>query len=175
MVRRWLILAPLALLAAFVIAVVTRDPLAGRPKPSPMVGQLMPGFDLPGLDAAHPGLASADLRQGTVTLVNLFASWCLPCVAEAPQLKALANRGVVVHAVAVRDRPAEVQAFLKARDDPFRRVGLDPKGDVPHALAADGLPETYVVDGNGVVRYRHVGEIRPEDVPVLLEQIARAK
>ncbi len=174
MLRRFVLLAPLALLAALLIAIWAREPAGPRQAPSPMIDKPVPTFDLPGLDAAHPGLSSRDLRQGTVTLVNLFASWCLPCAAEAPQLKALADRGVVIHAIALRDEPAKVQAFLKRHGDPFRRIGLDPKGDLRRAFGASGLPETYVIDGNGVIRYRHVGDVRREDLPELLERIGKA-
>lgn len=174
MARRFAILVPLALLAALAIALLTRNGDRSPPDP-PQIGKPVPAFDLPGLDAAHPGLSNADLRQGTVTLVNLFASWCLPCVAEAPQLKALADRGVVIHAIALRDEPANIQAFLKRHGDPFRRIALDPKGDMRRAFGASGLPETYLVDGDGIVRYRQIGDIRPEDVPDLIARIDAAR
>jgi len=180
MVRRLLWLAPLALLASVAFVLLTRERLpssvGGSPfGESPLVGKPVPAFDLPGLDAENPGLSDADLRQGTVTLVNFFASWCLPCAAEAPQLEALAASGVVIHAVALRDRPADVAAFLARHGDPFRRIGLDPDGKLQAAFGSQGLPETYVVDGKGVVRYRHLGDLRPEHVIELRRRLQAAR
>jgi cytochrome c biogenesis protein CcmG/thiol:disulfide interchange protein DsbE len=176
MARRLIIMAPLALFALFVAVVLfglartDRDVIR-----SAMVGKPLPEFDLPGLDPENPGLATADLRQGTVTLVNLFASWCLPCQAEAPQLEALERRGVVIHAIAVRDQPQAVTGFLQRYGDPFRRIGLDPQGRLQIDLGSSGVPETFVVDGSGIIRHQHIGVIRPEDVPRLLEAVAEAR
>ena len=176
MTRRLIILTPLIMLAAFLLVVAygLRQP-GDRAVRSAMIGQPIPTFDLPGLDAAHPGLSSKDLKQGTVTLVNLFGSWCLPCAVEAPHLKALADRGVVIHAIAIRDTPADVQAFLKRHGDPFRRIGLDPEARAQIAFGASGVPETFVIDGQGIIRHQHIGDIRAEHIPELLAQVAEAK
>jgi cytochrome c biogenesis protein CcmG/thiol:disulfide interchange protein DsbE len=82
---------------------------------------------------------------------------------------------VVIHAIAVRDAPADIRAFLDRHGDPFRRIALDPKGDMRRAFGASGLPETYLIDGEGVIRYRHIGDIRPEHVPDLLARIDAAR
>lgn len=174
--RRAVLLAPAALFAAFALLVgfgPRRAPAPARPV-SALVGRALPAFDLPGLDAAHPGLASADLRRGTVTMVNLFASWCLPCRAEAPRLAALAADGVPVHGIAVDDTPRALARFFGVHGDPFRRVGLDAGGRTMRRLGARGLPETLVVDGAGVVRYHHVGEIRDDDLVRVRDELARA-
>lgn len=176
MTRRIALLVPLAMFLAFVALSIYR---LGQPAEhvikSQMVGKPVPEFDLAGLDAENPGLATSDLRQGTVTLVNVFASWCIPCRVEAPQLDALAKQGVVIHAIAVRDKPAKVGAFLKANGDPFARIGMDPESRVMLALGASGVPETFLVDGKGIVRKQYIGEIRPEDVAQVLRDVEAAK
>lgn len=176
MARRIALFAPLTLFVLF-IAVVLFGLGRGDQEiiRSAMVGKPIPAFDLPGLDPENPGLASSDLRQGNVTLVNLFASWCLPCQVEAPQLDALEKQGVVIHAIAVRDRPVAVRAFLDRFGDPFRRIGLDPRGRLQIDLGSSGVPETFVVDGKGIIRHQHIGDIRPEDIPAILQAIAEAK
>ncbi len=174
--RKLALFVPLALFIAFLGFTMFN---LGRPQQqviaSKMVGQPMPTFALQGLDALHPGLETGDLQRGTVTLVNVFASWCLPCQTEAPQLKALADQGVVVHGIAVRDQGAAVRRFLDRHGNPYRRIGLDPAGQTQIALGSSGVPETFVVDGKGIIRYQHIGEIRPEHVQMLLAEIAKAK
>ena len=173
MIRRLAIIAPLLAFAAFVALVLSRPQ---QPKADPtLVGHAVPAFDLPGLDALHPGLSDADLRHGTVTVVNLFASWCLPCRVEAPQLKALQARGLVVHGIAVADKPADTRAFVRQFGDPFARVGLDADRKVSKAFRIGGLPETFVVDGHGTIVLHHVGEIRPETIPEIVAAVAKAR
>lgn len=167
-----LLIRRLAWAAVALLAVAVAVAWLLRPVPpiaaSPMVGQSVPSFDLPGLDAAHPGLAASDLRQGSVTVVNLFASWCLPCRLEAPQLRALADKGATIHGIAVADRPLDAQAFLAKVGNPYRRIGLDPDRIASQAWRSSGVPETYVVDGQGVVIAQRSGPLRPEDVADLL-------
>lgn len=141
---------------------------------SQMIGKPMPAFALEGV-AGAPGLAAADLRNGKPALVNIFASWCLPCAVEAPQLKVLQARGATIHGIATRDQPADVLRFLERHGNPFTRIGLDAGGRMLLAFGASGVPETYVVDGRGVIRHQHLGEIRPEHVDVLLAELEKAR
>ncbi len=141
---------------------------------SRMVGQPLPDFALEG-PGERPGLRTADLGRGQPVLVNLFASWCLPCAVEAPQLEALSREGIVIHGIAVRDAPERVAAFLDRHGDPFDRIGLDSDGRMMLTLGASGVPETYVVDGRGVIRHQHIGEIRPEHLPVLRRALEAAR
>lgn len=174
--KRIALFAPLALFIAFLLVASLN---LGRPQQqviaSRLVGAPMPDFALEGLSDLQPGLATSDLRRGTVTLVNLFASWCLPCIAEAPQLLALAEEGVVIHAIAIRDARPAISRFLARHGNPFRRIGLDPAGAAQIALGSSGVPETFVVDGAGIIRYQHIGEIRPEHLPRLRAEIAKAR
>lgn len=174
--KRLALIVPLLMFVGFVaLAVFGLGRGEQRVIESKMVGKQFPEIDLAGLDALHPGLASSDLRQGTVTLVNVFASWCVPCRVEAPQLAALADKGVVIHAVAVRDKPADVRAFLAEYGDPFRRVGMDRESRAMVALGASGVPESFLVDGNGTITKQYIGEIRPEKVDEILSDIETAK
>jgi cytochrome c biogenesis protein CcmG/thiol:disulfide interchange protein DsbE len=134
---------------------------------SKMIGKPMPDFALQPSVPGHSGLAIADLRSGSPRLVNVFASWCVPCRAEAPQLMTLRQRGIPIEGVAIRDRSEDVAAFLAQYGDPFDRIGADPESRVQFALGSSGVPETFVVDGKGVIRHQHIGDIRPEDMATI--------
>lgn len=172
---RWAIWLPLGLFAAFVVLVLIGllRP-ADRNVASTLVGKPVPAFDLPPALPGRPGLDSKVLANGKPHLVNIFASWCLPCRVEAPQLGALARAGVPIEGISVRDTTEALQGFLTQYGDPFQRIGADDDGKVQLALGSSGVPETYVVDGKGVIRYQHIGEIRPEHVPLLLDKLREA-
>ncbi len=113
---------------------------------------------------------------GKPRLLNVFASWCIPCVAEAPQLMKLKQAGVEIDAVAVRDTPEAVQEFLARYGDPYaadRR--RPPEPSLQLALGSSGVPETFVVDSKGVIVEQHIGDVREEDVPDLLAKLKAAQ
>ena len=141
---------------------------------SAMVGQPMPAFDLPPATESRPGLSSADLTDGSPKLLNVFASWCVPCRAEAPQLEALERSGAQIVAVAIRDRPEDVDRFLQIYGNPFTRIGSDDISEVQMAIGSSGVPETFVISGDGTITYQHIGDIRAEHVPLLLEELRKA-
>lgn len=142
---------------------------------SHMIGKPVPDFAFEGT-AGAAGLSRADLSAGgPPVLVNVFASWCLPCAVEAPHLQALADKGATVHGIAVRDTPDNVAGFLGKHGNPFTRIALDTQGRMMLALGASGVPETYVIDGKGIIRFQHLGEIRSEHVPILLAQLEKAR
>ena len=141
---------------------------------SAMIGQEIPAFDLPAAVPDRPGLSSANLADGQPKLLNVFASWCVPCAAEAPNLARLEAGGANIVAVAIRDRPEDVAAFLAQYGNPFSRIGKDDISAVQLSLGSSGVPETFVVDGRGVIRYQHIGDIRDEDVAMLLEKLREA-
>ena len=132
--------------------------------PSALIGQSAPTLDLPGLDGA-PGLADADLRQGHVTVVNVFASWCAPCRAEHEFLMALAHdsdlaaKGVTLIGVAQKDPAENVRRFLGALGDPYAKVGLDGDGRAGIDWGVYGVPETFVVRGDGAIAFKQIGPI----------------
>lgn len=142
---------------------------------SAMIGKPMPAFDMRAASPDRPGLALADLKDGTPKLVNIWASWCIPCAAEAPQLAALAQQGVPIVGVAIRDRPDDVAAFLARYGNPFTRIGADDMSELQLSIGSSGVPETFVVDGKGIIRFQHIGDIRAEHVPLLLEELRKAR
>jgi cytochrome c biogenesis protein CcmG, thiol:disulfide interchange protein DsbE len=175
-VKRWILWVPLAVFLVFVatFAVGLYAP-ADRKITSKLVGKPLPEFALQPAVPSHPTVTSADLKQGEPRLLNVFASWCVPCIAEAPQLMELKRRGIPIDAIAIRDRPQDVAAFLARWGDPYQRIASDPNTQVQIALGSSGVPETFVVDGRGVIRYQHIGDIRPEHVPEILKAYEAAK
>ena len=141
---------------------------------SRMIGKTIPSFQLPPAIEGLPGLSSADLADGRPKLVNVFASWCIPCRVEAPQLEALRSQGVPIVAIAIRDRPEDLAQFFATYGNPFSAVGADEVSAVQLSIGSSGVPETFVVDGHGVIRYQHIGEIRPEHVPMLMAKLQEA-
>jgi cytochrome c biogenesis protein CcmG/thiol:disulfide interchange protein DsbE len=161
-----------AVLAALLWRIVSPDDRIIR---SRMVGKPVPNFVLAAALPGRPGLAAADLAGSGPRLVNLFASWCVPCIAEAPVLGELKSRGVAIDAIAIRDRPEDVAEFLARHGDPYARIGADPSSRAQIALGAAGVPESFVVDGGGVIRYQHVGPIEPADIPTIVDQLEQAR
>ena len=135
---------------------------------SALIGQPVPEFSLAPGAAGRPGVSSADLRNGRPHLVNVFASWCLPCRVEAPQLAALSRRGVPIVGIAVRDRPEDLAGFLAAYGDPFQAIGADGDRQVQMDLGSAGVPETFVIDGRGIIRHQHIGAITDGDVASIM-------
>ena len=176
MKRRLLLLVPLALLALF--AAVAWWRLASPPDNvirSRLEGQPLPAFVLPPALPGRPGLDSARFADGRPRLLNIFASWCVPCIAEAPLLLELERRGVRIDAIAVRDRPQDVADFLQRYGDPFQRIGADIDSKVQMSLGSSGVPESFVVDGRGVIRFQHVGPLTPADLPTILAEMEKAR
>jgi len=168
----WLPLALFVALFALFVHGLIRP--ADTNVPSAFVGNPLPQFDLPAATADRPGLATAVFRSGKPKLLNVFASWCVPCAAEAPQLATLAAAGVEVDGVAIHDQPADLARFLVVNGNPFKAIGRDDRRAVQLAIGSSGVPETYVIDGHGVIRYQHIGDIRPDDVPMLLTKLKEA-
>lgn len=148
---------------------------ADRTIHSALVGQPLPKFDLPPIVPGKPGLATTAFAKGKPRLLNVFASWCIPCIAEAPQLLALKQAGVEIDAVAVRDTPAAIADFLARNGDPYAAIGDDKVSAVQLALGSSGVPETFVIGGDGRIVLQHVGDIREEDVPSLIAAVRNAR
>lgn len=165
--RRALLFA-LPALAAVALAVVFANRLLtdrGGPSvpPSARIGEPLPEFVLPPLIAGEPELRSADLR-GEPFLVNVWAEWCGPCKIEHPRLMELAADGVAVYGIDYKDRDERALAFLEETGNPFRLVGADRDGRAGFELGIYGVPETFVVDGEGRIRHRHAGPLSPDDL-----------
>jgi cytochrome c biogenesis protein CcmG/thiol:disulfide interchange protein DsbE len=142
---------------------------------SGLIGQSIPDFDLAPAMPGRPGLSSANLRSGRPHLVNVFASWCLPCRIEAPQLEALARRGIPIDGIAVRDRQQDLAQFLTAYGDPFRAIGADIDRRVQMEIGSAGVPETFVIDGRGVIRHQHIGAITQGDMAAIVAAYEAAR
>lgn len=174
--RKLVIWAPFALFLAFLAIVALGLVKPGdRAVRSALVGKALPAFNLPAATIGVPGLQTADFATGEPRLLNIFASWCVPCVAEAPVLLQLKAQGVKIDAIAIRDRPEDVARFLGRYGNPYHQIGSDVKSAVQLAMGSSGVPESFVIDGKGVIRYQHVGDIRPEQVPLILEQLEAAR
>jgi cytochrome c biogenesis protein CcmG/thiol:disulfide interchange protein DsbE len=160
---RWLSIVPLVVLAAlaalFVGWSLKRDPAV---KPEALVGQPIPETVLPILSGSRPGPGHVDLKTagvGKPMLVNVFASWCLPCRVEHPKLMALKQRGVAVVGVAWKDDPAKTRAFLDELGDPYSMVLVDREGRAGLDLGITGAPETFAVDAMGRVVAKFSGPL----------------
>jgi cytochrome c biogenesis protein CcmG/thiol:disulfide interchange protein DsbE len=158
-----------ALVAWFALALSPgRDPSI---VPSALIDKAAPPLDLPSVYPDRPGLSSADLR-GRITVVNVFASWCLPCRAEHPILSRLAKtKGVALVGISWKDTPQAARGWLTEIGDPFERVGSDPSGRAGIDWGVYGVPETYVIDADGRIRYKHVGPLSQEDVASVIVPI----
>jgi len=127
---------------------------------SVMIGKSAPAFTIPGLEVDAPGLTDADLKTGKPVLVNFFASWCVPCRAEHESLMKLAREhGVAIIGIAYKDTPDRALAFLDELGNPFTRMGADLDGRVAIDWGVTGVPETFLVNGDGTIVYRHWGPI----------------
>lgn len=174
--RRWTLWVPLAVFLAVVALAAWR--LTGSSETvvkSALVGKPLPEFSLPAMVEGKPGLSRADLATGKPRLLNIFASWCVPCIAEAPQLMQLKAAGVEIDAVAIKDSSDAVKAFLSRHGDPYARIGDDRDRLVQIGIGSSGVPETFVIDGQGRIAAQHIGDIRAEDVPKLLKALEDAR
>ena len=151
------LLLPAVLLAGLVVLLgvgLDRNP---RLIPSPLIGKTVPEFELSALEGREPGLSSADLR-GEVSLVNVFASWCVACRDEHPLFMELRRLGTVpVHGINYKDRPGDAKVWLAELGDPYQRIGADSDGRVSIDWGVYGVPETFLVDKEGVIRLKQVG------------------
>ena len=128
-----------------------RDPSA---LPSALIGKPVPQFELSPLDTAAAKLGTQD-ANGRVTVINFFASWCLPCKAEHPLLFALGkDYGVPVYGIAFKDKPAATATYIQELGSPYAKIGLDESGRTSLDFGLMGVPETFIVDKSGIVRYR---------------------
>ncbi|MEA1832867.1 DsbE family thiol:disulfide interchange protein [Methylobacterium durans] len=148
--------------------------------PSALIGKPVPAFELPGVPGLEaegrpvPGLSSADLKGG-VTLVNFWASWCAPCQVEHPMLMRLAREpGLRLVGIDYKDAPENGRRFLARNGVPFSAVGLDASGRVGIDFGVYGVPETFIVGPDGIIRDKLVGIVTPENLNAVLAKIRAA-
>jgi cytochrome c biogenesis protein CcmG/thiol:disulfide interchange protein DsbE len=161
---RLIALVPLVALAALVVVGVLLLTREGERTEftTGMVGRPAPTYALTRLDEGP--LLTSDERHGRAYVINLFASWCTPCRAEHPQLMALRQRGVDIVGVAYKDRREASVAFLNELGDPFSVVGMDPEGRFGLELGVTGVPETFVIGPDGLIRAAHRGPLTEDAV-----------
>jgi cytochrome c biogenesis protein CcmG/thiol:disulfide interchange protein DsbE len=173
-----LIFAAVAMLFAF--ALTSGDP---SKLPSALIGKPVPQTEFPALEglqnagAPVSGFTSADLGHGKVSVVNFWASWCGPCVEEQPLLIELQQRsGVDLYGINYKDQTTSARRFLGRYGNPFKAVGTDANGRGAIEWGVYGMPETFVVNGQGTIAYKHVGPVTKESMETkLLPAIEAAK
>lgn len=177
-------LVPAAIFAAlavlFALSLGSDDP---SKVPSALIGRPVPEFALPPVDGLTgpggvlPGLAAGDLKQGKVSLVNVWASWCGPCRVEHPLLMELAARGdIAMMAINYKDEPENARRFLGVLGNPFSAVGSDRDGRTAVNWGVYGVPETFVVGGDGTILHKHVGPLTEDALKTeILPKIAAAR
>lgn len=158
----WTAIVPLALfagVAVFMAAGLTNDP---RELPSNMIDRPMPEFELGPIAEGKAVLSPEDLK-GEVSMINVFGSWCVSCVVEHPKLMELSEQGdVPIYGVDWRDKPGAGQAWLDKYGDPYALTGVDEESKLAIDLGVTGAPETFIVDAEGRIRYKHIGPITDE-------------
>jgi cytochrome c biogenesis protein CcmG, thiol:disulfide interchange protein DsbE len=133
-----------------------------REVPSPLIGKPVPEFNLPPVKGRTLGLSSADLK-GEVALVNVFASWCTACRAEHPLFMEMKEKGIVpIHGLNYKDKPDDAEKWLNELGDPYIRTGADINGRVGIEWGVYGVPETFVIDREGRIAYKHIGQLTPQ-------------
>jgi cytochrome c biogenesis protein CcmG/thiol:disulfide interchange protein DsbE len=173
-----LAIIPVAVFAA--LALLFWVGLGGDPKnvPSVLVGKPVPDFALAPVEGLNtPGLSSADLKNGHVAVVNVWASWCVPCRYEHPLLVALSRRNDVrLFGINNKDEPENARRFLTTLGQPFAAIGADRDGRVSIDWGVYGVPETFIVDGTGLIRYKWIGPLTPEALAgVVSAEIEKAR
>lgn len=173
--RRLLFLLPILLFAGLAAYFLLRLGEDRDPSeiPSALIDRPAPAFALPGMTAAEAGLSNADLARaggdGKVTIVNFFASWCLPCRAEHPLLTQLARHPkVALYGILYKDEPAAAAVWLEELGNPYGAIGVDAKGRTGIDFGISGVPETFIIDRAGHIRFRQWG---PLDQPTIDHKI----
>lgn len=176
---RWIYLLPVILFGAIAFflfkSLLTRE--QPNELPSALINKPVPATTLAALDTRTQGFGPADFRKGQVILVNVFSSTCVPCRLEAPVLDRLAKMpGITLYGFVWKDKAASARQFLDEVGDPFRRIGLDTEGRQGMEWGIYGWPETYVIDGRGVIRFMFWGPLTDDAVrDQLLPEVEKAK
>ena len=159
--KRLVYIVPVVVVAALLLAfgVFLRQGPPGY-LPSQLVGKPAPEFALPPLDEQAQSFTRAELAQGRPTVINFFASWCTPCRIEHPVLEAMAARGdITLYGIDYKDEPAKARAFLNELGNPFGKINVDRDGRAAIDFGVTGVPETFVLDGNGVIKAHYAGPL----------------
>lgn len=176
--RRLIVFLPLILFVAlagvFLLQLFSGDP---SKLPSALLGKPVPVFTLPPIEgASQPGFSNADLAKGRVSLVNVFASWCAPCREEHPLLMALAKDGrITLYGINQKDKAENARRFLARLGNPYGAAGADTNGRVSIDWGVYGVPETFLVSGDGRILFKHVGPLSEASIrEKLMPEIEKA-
>ncbi len=172
--KRWIAILPLAALVAlaglFAGYALKHDP---HVNPAALVGKTAPNLALAPI-AGGTAMPIRAVRPGPV-IINFFASWCVPCVQEAPALMALKAQGVPIVGISYKDAAAKSRRFLDQYGDPFAMVLLDPDGRAGIEYGVSGVPETFLVDADGKVLAKHSGPLTAADAEELADKLGRLR
>ena len=162
--RLWMLVPALGALMVMAVFLLGLQDENRQVLPSALLDKRAPDFQLPALQADAPGLGTSEMTAPGVKLVNIWASWCGPCRVEHPYIEALAKDGVTVHGINYKDTDANAQAFLEELGNPYTLIGADRDGRAGIEWGVYGVPETFVVNGEGTIVYKHVGPITSRDL-----------
>ncbi|HET7765783.1 MAG TPA: DsbE family thiol:disulfide interchange protein [Burkholderiales bacterium] len=168
---------PIAIFIALVVLLGVGLKLDPREVPSPLIGKPAPHFELPRLHESDKTFSERDML-GKVWVLNVWASWCVSCREEHPVLLDLAKSGVPIYGLNYKDKREDGLAWLKGMGDPYRISIFDFDGRVGIDYGVYGVPETYVIDKGGVIRYKRIGPLTPafvkETLLPLVKELDRA-
>ena len=172
--RFWLVIAGFLVLVGLLAFGLRLDP---REVPSPLIGKPAPAFELPLLQQPDKTFSQKDML-GTVWVMNVWAAWGPPCLVEHPVVSELARSGIApVVGMNYKDAREDALPWLKRNGDPFKVIVYDAAGRIAIDYGVYGVPETYVIDRNGVIRYKRVGPLTPEilqkKVRQLIEELSK--
>jgi cytochrome c biogenesis protein CcmG/thiol:disulfide interchange protein DsbE len=174
MVKPLMLLPPLlfaGLAGVFIWGMGREDP---KQLPTAFAGKPAPAVELSAL-GSEPVFTDADLRDGKVKLVNFWASWCAPCRVEHPNLQALSEEGIPVYGVNYKDQPDKALGFLAELGNPYTAIGADPAGRMALDWGVYGVPETFVIDGEGTVLFRFAGPVTERVIDSNLRPLLNAE
>lgn len=171
--RFWMLIPALGAIAVLMVFMMGLQRDDVQRLPSALIGKPAPEFDLAGLSGTD-GLRTNDLKGGGVKLLNVWASWCGPCRIEHPNIEALAQEGLTIHGLNYKDDPENASAFLRELGNPYRRIGSDKSGRVGIDFGVYGVPETFVIDNDGEIVFKHVGPVLSSNIDRLRQAIRDA-
>jgi cytochrome c biogenesis protein CcmG, thiol:disulfide interchange protein DsbE len=168
---------PVLIFAALAVGLYFGLGVDTRTIPSVLIGKPAPALDLKAVTGfSVPGFGPADLSKGQVSLVNLFGSWCAPCREEHPLLMELSKReDIQLLGINTKDTPSKAFAFLTELGQPYDAIGEDRDGRAGIEWGGYGVPETFVIDGKGIIRFKLIGPITPQNLPLLAQEISKAQ
>lgn len=165
---RLAIALPLGLFLSMLILLLTGLELNPGAIPSTLINKPAPEFSLPDLDGTPNGLTTDHLK-GQISVLNVWASWCVPCRAEHPLLMELKDKtGVTLYGLNQKDIPAQAKAFLAELGNPYDRIGADANRRVSIDFGVYGVPETFVIGSDGTIKHKHIGQLTQKDMDTVI-------